>query len=157
MNTAETIAIALLCLILGAGLLALGVFFWYLLKTMRNVEKSIGEFVRVLEPLIKTGALQQLAGAAATMVSIGQKALIGMASINSTVKVFNKFFFDQTKVGALSPQEAPDDFAAPGESAVFVSTEEDVASAEVAQNLRDMGIETDATRVVENPTKMHGV
>jgi hypothetical protein len=156
MNTGEVIAVVLLALLMGAGLLAMGLFFWYLLKTMKQVEKSIGEFVRVLDPLVKTGSLQQLSGAAATLVGIGKQALTAMNNINLTVGVFNKAFFDQTKVGAISQEPAAEDFAPEGSSGVFSSTEDELVQREAAQHLRDIGIETDASRTIERPEKMYG-
>lgn len=156
MNAGTVIAIVLLALVGGAGMLAMGIFFWYLLKTMRSVEKSIGEFVRVLDPLVKTGSLQQLSGAAATLVGLAKQALLSMHNINQTVAVFNRGFFDSEKLGPLTPAAPPADFAQEGESAVYSSSEEGAAQQEAAADLRKMGIETDATRVIEDPEKMHG-
>lgn len=156
MNPGEVIAIVLLALILGACLLALGLFFWYLLRTMKQVEKSIGQFVQVLDPLVKSGALQQLSQAAAQVAGMSREMVPAMIGLQRTFSLFNKNFFDPTKMQAIAPEPPTGEYAAEGESGVFSTTEESAAEREVAENLRSMGIETDASRTLERPERMHG-
>jgi len=141
----------------GAFLLLMGLFFWYLLRTMKEVQKSIGEFVRALDPLVRTGALQTLSSSSATMVDIGQRMLKSMGAINVTVAAFNKAFFSKEALTGMITEPPVDDYASPEESLNIEYSEETAALHERQDSLRKQGIETDESRIpAPASNKMYG-
>lgn len=141
----------------GVFLILMGLFFWYLLRTMREVQKSIGEFVRALDPLVRTGALQTLSTSSATMVDIGQKMLKSMGAINVTVAAFNQAFFSKETLAGMRTEPPVDGYASADDSQRFEYSEEAAALTERQDTLRKQGFETDANLIMTpTPDKMYG-
>lgn len=157
MTTVFVVLAVVLGLLFGALLFAAGIFCWYLLKTMREFKCSIEQFTRAVDPLIKTGALQHLAGAASQSLDIGRQILSAMKAINVTVALFNKAFFSKEAIARSAAPETEDDFAGKDDSVRFGYSEEGAALRERQEALRKGGIETDHTRIQEpGPENMTG-
>lgn len=158
--TQVLIILAAICgVMLGALMLAGGFFFWYLLKIVRRLNETVEAFTRTLDPLIKTGALQTLAGSAAQMVAIGNQVLAAMKNINTTVGLFNKAFFNKEALGseAATGESVEETFADKDESKIYSYNESDQATLEMQGKLRKVGIETDPERAgVPSLEKMKG-
>lgn len=138
------VVIGVLC---GGLLVAVAIFFWYLLKTVRALNDTVGQFTRAIDPLIKTGALQVLASSAAQAIGIGNQMLAAMKNINTTVGLFNKAFFNKSAVAGTAVTTEEEEFGSREESATYGYSEGDAAIREKQEALRRSGIETDETRV----------
>lgn len=147
-----TVAV-IVALFMGAMLMLAGFFCWYLLKTMKEVRSTVEGFVKVLDPLVKTGALQQISSSAAGILKIGRRIVELIPDVNNTFRIFNNTLLSkttQTPFSERSPESPPVDEAAPMKISY---DEEKMADLEHAEKLRRQGIETDAARVVEPGTE----
>ncbi len=145
---------AFVCLFFGAATLGLAIFFWYLLKSIRQMNATVAAFSVVLDPLVKSGSLQQSATAIVELAVFGKKLIPAMSNLNTTVALFNKAFFKPEALDETG--EGGEGYAKPSESAVFHHTDELAAKREVNEQLKKAGLEVDSERSPVASQEMHG-
>lgn len=142
---------AIICLLAGALILGTGIFFWYLLKVARSLNQVLSEFKTAIDPLIKSGSLQVMAGSASRLVVVGDQILLAMKNINTTVGLFNKAFFKTEALNQAASVTQDEPYAEKAESAVFSHDEGEAAVRERQGFLRKEGFETDEAYVFQPP------
>lgn len=138
----------------GAMILATAIFFWYLIRTVRDLKASVDYLAKSVEPLMKAGSLQAIAKAAVQSLEIAPQLLVALKSLNGTMSLFNRAFFAKDAAEAVIPTvTTTNEFAGEDESARFGYSEEDAAVREKQETLRRSGIETDPARGGDPRTK----
>lgn len=147
MNGVEIAVAAVVFMLVGFGLCALGIFCYFMLKMMRDLQGAADEVVRVMRETlgesraIVTQAKELLGENSAT--SRAAKAVSALSNnlpeIMGGLKVFNETFsmiyrrtFDPEKVKA--PPAAEEEVA--GDSAFYGYSEQEAAQNEVTRNQR---------------------
>lgn len=106
----------------------------------RDVEGSVEDFKKNLEPLLKDDKLLEALGTFKALIEVGREMGVRMDKINQSIGLFYRFAVQQPAKPAEPGSE---------ESGVYGSTETEAAETEMREELRKQGVETEPGRVPE--------
>ena len=143
MTGAAIAVIVLAALLFGAGLLSLGLFFWFLLQNMQALRAAVDKLAAVAQPIADDKTLKNIGPSIAALSQYAPIMNRTMRDMTETMKVWNQLVIRAEKRSApAEPSPAPP-VEETAQSGVYYNSEEDFGRKEKLAELRKSGIRID--------------